>query len=385
MAPSLAAVPVRGSWTWGDKTMFGLGMQSKRREPTTKHGGALLGLDIGSFSLKAVRLTPSKPGPRLDQVRITPFERPLAASDPEGALDQIAAALTESRLGGSRWKPTPIACTLPSSVTQMRLIDAPSDEDGEHEEMILRELSAEDSDRGEDWLGDYWPTHSSGATIENSQLGIVGARRSWVEALITLFEERGLEPRIVDGEPFTIARALRRAENRSEEIQAALDFGYDGAFFVLARRGIPNYFRVLRGCGTRGVSEAIQHGLNIDEREAHQFLKACSQAARRPSAASKTMLTTLRDLAALPLRRLQNELARTLDFARRQADGGEVKRIMLLGGGALLPGMSSLLESWADLEFRLWSMPLDPLSESYSDSLPMLAQAIALAEVVSAE
>lgn len=360
--------------------MFGVQQSARRRPAAFPSRGSLVGLDIGSFSIKSARIGPGKSGVRVEQVRITPFVSPLTASDPEGNLDRIGEALAEARLGGTRWKPVPVACTLPLCMTQMRLLDAPNVEDQQGEDSILRELAAEESGREEEWLGDYWETPSTASAEDTTPLGIVGARRAWVEELIGRLEDHGLEPHVMDGAPFAIARAMRRSETRPEEVSAALDIGFEGAFFVLLRRGTPSYFRILRGCGTRGVADAIQQGLNINERESHQFLKACSQAARRPSAASKTMLNTMRELAALPLRRLQNELARTLDFARRQADCTGMKRITLLGGGSLLPGMASLLESWADLEFRHWSVPLDELCETHVDSLPLLAQAMALAE-----
>ena len=339
-----------------------------------------MGLDFGTYSLKSARISAGQSGARLDQVRIMPYERPLSATDGDGNLERIAAVIESARLGGSRWKPVPVACTLPFCMTQMRLIDAPNENEAD-DDLILRELGAESNSDDREWLGDYWQTQPTGDNSENTPLGIVGARREWVQDLITCLEEQGLEPRVLDGSPFAIARALRMGESRHDDVAAALDIGFEGAFFVLLKRGVPQYFRVLRGCGTRGISEAIQNGLDLDERESHQFLKACSQAARRPSAASKTMLSTLHDLAAQPLRRLQNELARTLDFAKRQADFAELKRIVLFGGGAMLPGMVSTLEHWADIDFRLWTVPLDELSETHVDSLPLLAQAMALAEI----
>ncbi len=364
--------------------MFGIELASRPRTSTSPARGALLGLDIGTYSIKACRLAPSKQGARLEQVRVTPYTHPLSASDFEGSFQRIGTALHDGRISGSRWRPIPIACTLPACMTQMRLLDAPAESDVDQETLILRELAAEDNDRGEAWLGDYWPIESTSSEEGDSPIGIVGARRDWVERLITCLEQHGLEPRVMDGAPFAIARAMRR-DRKDGEFQAALDIGYEGALFVFMWRGLPTYFRVLRGCGMRSVVEAIQNGLSIDERESHQFLKACSQASRRPSASSKTMLTTLRDLAAMPLRRLQNEIARTLDFSRRQGNGGDLKRITLLGGGALLPGITPLLESWTDLEFRIWTLPLDPLSAAHDDSLPLLAQAMALAEIASAE
>jgi Tfp pilus assembly PilM family ATPase len=361
--------------------MLGLGQTPRKRATETPSRGVLLGLDIGAFSLKAVRISSSRAGIRLEQVRNVSYGQPLAANDAQASLDRISTALKEARLQGSRWKPTPIACTLPLCMTQMRLLDAPCEDGVDEEDYILRELAAENSDREEPWLGDHWPTQSSTAADAHSPMGIVGARRSWVEELIACFEELGLEPRIIDGAPFAIARALRKSDSRNDDIQAGLDLGYEGALFVLVRRGVPTYFRMLRGCGMRGVLEAIRNGLHIEEREAHQFLKACAQASRRPSAASKTMIATLMELAALPLRRLQNELARTLDFARRQSDANELKRITLFGGGSLFPGIASLLEGWADLDFRQFTLKLDELSEADQDSLPLLAHAISLAEI----
>lgn len=360
--------------------MFGSQLAARRRKGATTSHGTLLGLDFGAYSLKSARISAGQSGARLDQVRITPYEKPLTSTDAEANLDRMVVAIESARLGGSRWKPIPVACTLPFCMAQMRLIDAPNDNEAD-DDLILRELNAESNSGDREWLGDYWQTQSSGDNSEHTPLGIVGARRDWVQDLITCLEDQGLEPRVLDGSPFAIARALRMGESRHDEVAAALDIGFEGAFFVLLRRGVPLYFRLLRGCGTRGISEAIQHGLDLDERESHQFLKACSQAARRPSAASKTMLSTLHDLAALPLRRLQNELARTLDFAKRQVDFAELKRIVLFGGGSMLPGMVSTLEHWADIDFRLWTVPLDELSETHIDSLPLLAQAMALAEI----
>lgn len=362
--------------------MFGVDFATRRRSASSTRSGLYLGIDFGAYSLKACRVVQTKQGLRLQQVRVCPYSSPLSANDPMGSLERIQEAIQVSGLVGSRWRPIPIACTLPSCMTQMRLLDAPADQEADQEEMILRELSAEGNDSEEEWLGDYWATDSSASTEVDSPIGIVGARRNWIEQLISRFEALGLEPRVIDGSPFTIARAMRR-ERGDCELQAALDIGYEGALFVFVRRGLPKYFRVLRGCGIRGVVEAIRNGLSISEKDSHQFLKACSQASRRPSADSKAVLSTLRDLTAMPLRRLQNEIAKTLDFTRRQGIGGDLKRVTLLGGGALFPGISPLLEGWTDLDFRPWNAALDELSETHVDLLPLMSQAIALAEIES--
>lgn len=364
--------------------MFAIGKSTRRGGVELSSRGALLGLDLGAFSLKAVRVSHSRGGLRLEQVRNVAYAQPLSQNDASASITRIANALDQARIRGSRWRPTPIACTLPLCMTQMRLLDAPGEEGVDEEDYILRELATEESDREEPWLGDHWPTHHSSTGDVASPIGIVGARRSWVEDLIDCFEGLGLEPRIIDGAPFAVARTLLRSESRGDDVQAALDLGYDGALFVLIRRRIPVYFRLLRGCGMRGVVDAIQSGLNIEHQEAHQFLKACSQALRRRSVASKTMVATLMELTALPLRRLQNELARTLDFARRQSDANDLKRITLLGGGSLFPAMATLLEGWADIDFCTYSAKLDPLSEAEGDDLPLLANAISLTEIATA-
>lgn len=364
--------------------MIGLERLPSRTRADATARGVLLGLDLGAYSLKAVRVSRTRDGLRLEHARNVPYARPLLVSDPEGALDSIAEALTQGRIHGARFRPLPVALTLPLCMTQVRLLDAPADEEFEIEEAILSELAAEENTREEDWLGDCWRVQLP-ADDENASVGVVGARRQWVEALISLLEELRLEPRVIDGAPFVLARALTlsnsHADMRREETLALLDLGYESAFFVILRRGMPVYFRTLRGCGVRNLSDAIQQGLQLDEREAHLFLKTCSQAALRPSAASQTMLKTLREIASLPLRRLQNELARTLDFARRQNDALDLRQITLVGGGALLPSMTELFESWTELNVRLWNARLDPLSEVQSDALPPYAQAIALADL----
>ena len=93
----------------------------------------------------------------------------------------------------------------------------------------------------------------------------------------------------------------------------------------------------------------------------------------------------MRDLAERSLQRLEPELQRTLRFLKRQAKELVPSRLLLIGGGALLPQVDVRLSDRLQTPTTIWRLPGGRKAEGHSDPMQaVFASAIALSTLGAA-
>jgi len=167
----------------------------------------------------------------------------------------------------------------------------------------------------------------------------------------------GFECEVLDSLPCALARAAALCEPDDPAIPlAVLDFGFSSAVLVVAKGGQLLFTRQLRGCGLQMLLKPLQDGLKLSAAEAQHLL--CRYAAR--SAADASPLAALAKAAhgmiAEPLNQVVAEVKRTLDFLDLQFRSIVPKKLILLGGGALVPSLPNALAEETGLPARLWSL-----------------------------
>ena len=170
---------------------------------------------------------------------------------------------------------------------------------------------------------------------------LVAAQSDMVRSLLAAIDGASLSASLVDVIPFALIRALATtditfgaAESASEAIVCV---GGGVTNVVVHERGVPRFVRMLITGGNE-ITEAIASELHIDPDTAEDLKRRADASSADELEARAGRITTDR------LSPFVEEVRGSLDYYRAQAaDGGEISRVLLTGGGSLVPGLSDRL------------------------------------------
>lgn len=235
----------------------------------TGGSSAILGIDIGSSSIKLVELESSSKGLKVVAAHASPVTPGLIK---EGKIEDAPALAEVLRRAvvNSRSKTKTVAFAVPGSAVITRVVDMPGDLSEDELEMQLL-LEAEQ----------YIPYSLDEVALDFTQLGvsddgqqakvlIAASRKETVEALVEVSEIAELKPKIIDVEPFCLERVYpliaEQMEEDSDSLIAVVDVGATTLRFNVLETGNTVYSRE-EAFGTSQLTEEVQrrYGLSAEE------------------------------------------------------------------------------------------------------------------------
>lgn len=197
-------------------------------------------------------------------------------------------------------------------------------------------------------------------TDEQMEVLLVAAPRSTTDVLLELVEKAGLEPQLLELQPFSALRALQAAYHETLPYAYALvDLGCEHTQITVARNATLVLTRFIPiASGT--FSAALKGYFNYTEEEADQIKRSLNLA---------DLLNTGQPQENPPLRLIQpivdeliREIRRSLNYyqSQYQASGaqGRIERLFLHGGGALMAGVATYFEQKLGIPTQI----LDPFA-----------------------
>ncbi len=206
---------------------------------------------------------------------------------------------------------------------------------------------------------------------------LVAAKRSVLDAYVDCVTETGLKPRIIDTEFFALQNAyeFNYPANLAEAV-AVVDIGASSIKVVVVHNGIPVYTKDTQ-IGGQSLTSEIQKHLNLSFSDA-ETLKVSGQTNGMPQEVS--------DLMNLMSDNFAVEIKRALDFYNASSSGAPVSYVLLGGGSAKIPNLSRFVEEKLGLPTQLVNpfntITYDPaeFTEDYiRDIAPIAAVPIGLA------
>lgn len=287
------------------------------------------GVDLGPSAIKGVRLTRRLGAVTLTGVAVEPCEK--GWYDPAGVRNSQALARTLATLC-EKLKVDRIVMALPDSAVIQRAVDLPRGlSESEEEEMVLAELARMTPIPVEELRVD-WRRYGPGSIPENERTMIVAARQERVEALQLLAEEAGVTLIHLD----VASLALRRAAVRAgllDGVVALVDLGEEAIELAVWENGEKRFERAQPFEAARLRRELARH--------------------LQSSSAAETLLaegnwdeTLKREVLQPFLAKMSIEIANLLKFYFHAVEGAlPLNRILLAGGGAVLPGVVAAVQS----------------------------------------
>jgi type IV pilus assembly protein PilM len=315
----------------------------------------LVGLDIGSHTIKAVELeAQSNKTYRLAHWGISP---PLAEAIVDGEImDRQLVTDAISNLLDSR------------GIRSRQVVAAVSGRAVIVKKILMNKLAPEDAKQAVYWEAEqHVPYDVNDVSLDFEILGpapndpkqmqvlLVAAKKDMVLSFSDLIREAGLTPLIVDVDSFAAQNALEaNYDFGPDEVVAILNIGAEITNIDITKGGVPYFTKDLQLGGNTFV-EATQRKFNLSQSEAAAVVRGESSVGLEVA----PVIESACDSLAIALDRAQA-------YLRTAGEAGSVTRIVLCGGSALTPGLVDFLNR----RFNVPAEIANPLSRiSYDPAL----------------
>ena len=293
---------------------------------------SLVGLDIGSHTIKAVELqSHSSKGYQLVNWGISP---PLAEAIVDGEImDRQLVTDAVTNLLESR------------GIKSRNVVAAVSGRAVIVKKITMNKLSAEDAQQAVYWEAEqHVPYDINDVSLDFEILGpapndpkqmqvlLVAAKKDMVMSFSDLIREAGLQPLIVDVDSFAAQNALAANYDFSpEDVIAILNIGAEITNINITQGGVPYFTKDLQ-VGGNSFIESAQRKLNLSAMEA-------AAAVRGESGSAVDVMPVIEQSCE----GLATALERAQAFLRTAGEAGPLTRIMLCGGASMTPGVPEFL------------------------------------------
>jgi type IV pilus assembly protein PilM len=213
------------------------------------------------------------------------------------------------------------------------------------------------------------------------RLLLVAASKAMILSLVQAVEVAKLQPVGVDVVPFAIVRSVGDVDGMGLEEgagdEAVVNVGSDVTSIVVHTKGAPRFVRMLPSAG-REINEAITRALPVSAEEAEQLK-------RGEAVGSDDVRTQADAIVRNRMGAFIDEVRSSLDFYTAQSPGARIERVVMTGGGSVLPGLLEQLGAQMPCDvvhgspFRRVAPAADLVPEAMKAAEPLLSVAVGLA------
>ncbi|GMV51672.1 type IV pilus assembly protein PilM [Nitrospirales bacterium NOB] len=309
----------------------------------------LLGLDIGSSSIKLVQMKEHRGRYTLQKFAVKELEPEVIVDgtvmDEGRVVTAIKELLTENNI-----KLKQVAISISGHAVIIKKISLPPMPDEELDSQVR--LAAEQYipfDINEVNL-DFYVLPPSENPEEQGEMSIVlvAAKKDKINELTELVKAAGLLPVVMDVDAFAIENMYgATAPGSDEDIATLVNIGASVMNVNIVKGGVSLFTRDIPLGGNR-YSEAVQRELGVSFEEAEQLKRGEPESGDPLSAVMESVNAEV-----------ASEIARTIDYFKTTSSDGEITRVLLCGGGAKIKGLSQQLRDRMHVEVEI----ANPFSE----------------------
>jgi type IV pilus assembly protein PilM len=335
---------------------------------------SLVGLDIGSSSVKAIELNlkGKDKGFELRSLGIAPLQSEAivqgAFLNSSAIVDSIREAMDSGRV---RSKDVAVAVSGHSVIVKRVSLASMTRE--ELEEQIQWEAEQYiPFDVNEVHL-DFQILDSADGEGQMDVL-LVAAKKDLVDDYVQVIKEAGLNPVVVDVAAFAVENAFENNyEVGIDEVCALVNIGAQVININVIQNGVPSFTRDITTGGNQ-YTEEIQKALSISFDDAERIKLGGNGADQSQEVLPQEVEQAIRSVNET----VMGEISRSLDFFSATAAESRINRVLLAGGGARISGFVDAFQERTGLDVEV----LNPLSRMLAskgfdqDYLEMMAPSL---------
>ena len=300
----------------------------------------IVGLDIGSRSIKAAEIVETKQGLSLKRFGIVDIAHGAieegTINDPETVAESIKQLFKSYNI-----KETNVAVSIGGYSVIVKKISVQTMDEEKLQETIHFEAEQYIPFDISDVNLDFQILGESESNPGQMNVFLVAAKKEMVNDYINLVNQAGLNPCIVDVEAFALQNAIEANYDMQNENTALIDIGASKTSLNILK-GNSSLFRrdVSLGCGQ--INQKIMSLIECSFEEAEQ-LKYGDKPDRLTQEDLKGIISSV-------VTDWCTEIRRALDFFYSTYPEDQIKRIILSGGGANIDEFRELLATEASAE-----------------------------------
>ena len=309
-------------------------------------GGSLLGLSIGTSSIKAVELT--KKGSAWSISNFGMIQLPEDAIVDREVVNTVAIVENiKTLLSQAKIKAKNVCLSLAASSIIIKRLQVEAASESELQDAVFWDAEQYIPFDISDCILDF---HKIGKTSDGKfDVLLVAAKKSSLEAYMACVTQAGLNPKIVDIDYFALQNLF---EMNYPEAQGGatciVDIGASSTKIIISSKGTTVFTKDV-GMGGKTLTAEIQKQMGVSFEDA-EMLKQGAGTEGAPQQVSELM--------AIMSENLGDEIKRTIDFYAASASDSPVGAVLLTGGGAKIPGLLQVVEQSVGLSTQM----LNPFS-----------------------
>ena len=304
----------------------------------------LVGLDIGTSSVKAVQLQRSRKKYRLVALGIAPLHPDTMVDglimDADAVTNAIRQIFEENKIGLKD-----VTVSVSGHFVIVKRIRVPQMKPDELREGIAWEAEQHIPYSIEDVNLDFQILGSGDNGKGEMDVLLVAVKKDIVNQYLAVISAAGLRAAVVDVDAFAMENAFEMSEQvRRDEVVALVNIGAAITTINVLRRGSSDFTRDSALAGNR-YTESLQKGLGLSHDQA-ETLKMGGAVQGHDVAEARPVIEMVNG-------ELAGEIRRSFEFYRSSMPGGAIHRVVLSGGCARLSDLSSYLSQSLDLPVEI--------------------------------
>ncbi len=307
-------------------------------------GRVAVGLDIGTSAVRAAEISVVKGAVTLRRFGQVGLPAGAVRDGEVADIDTVAGAIR--RLWReARITPKKVVLGVSNSRVVVRQVDLAWLPAAEMRKSLPYQVQDYIPMPIEDTVLDFHPLEEHVAPDGGRMLRVllVAAARDMVMAAITAARKAGLDVVSVDLTPFAVLRSLASVEElgvNAPEAEAIVQVGANVTNIVVHQGGVPRFVRILV-MGGEQFTQAVADRMGVPLEQAEEFKQTAFVPAQRPDVEDHPANRALESTVAS----FVEEVRGSLDYYLAQPTAARIARVVLSGGGGLIPGFVERLSS----------------------------------------
>jgi type IV pilus assembly protein PilM len=315
-------------------------------------GKNLVGVDIGSSSIKVCQLRDGRKGPELFRLGFAPLP-PQTIVDGHVMNSGVVVENLSRIFHDQKIKSRDVAMSVSGQSVIIRpKITVPMMTQAELAEHIQWEAEQHIPFDIKDVHIDYEVLRRRPEAGQMDLL-LVAAKRDEINDYAQLAREAKLKPQVVDIDAFTIQNIFELSRGLPEDQTVALiNVGASLSTLNIIARGVSTFTRDIAN-GGNFISDEIRKRLGISFEQADAFKRGAPEAGAPPPQVEQIVEGVIDSIAA--------EIQRSLDFFMATSGEAEIARIYVTGGTTRIPHLARAIERRAHVPVEIFS-PLEKIA-----------------------
>ncbi len=305
----------------------------------------LIGLDIGSSSIKLVGLKQNKVGYELVNFRMVPLPPDVIV---DGAIIDSAVVADSIReiIAQENIKTKDVVTSISGNSVIVKKIKLPMMTEEELEESIQWEVEQYIPFDINDVNLDVQILDVSSQESDVGQMDVilVAAKKDIINEHTSVLIEAGLRPQVVDVDVFAIENMFQACyKGYDDQVIGLVNIGANSINVNILESGVTSFTRDISVGGSQ-FTEEIQKQLNVSFDEA-EALKLGGDLGSPMETTEAVIPQEVGGIIRSVSEGIAAEILRSLDFYVASSAIGKVQKIFLMGGSSKVPGLTNIIES----------------------------------------